>query len=271
MEMLKLWFKKCISKGHWIEVKCIVTSISYLMLIYLLLSCNTATDEDQMIVDPNSDELSTTPLIDSNTNWLVSCSVDDDCGESGRCACGSCVIPCSPTSGERNLCATATDQSSNEIVECAETDPVSVVSSCGEDYRREHVGICLLRCETNDECPAYLLCHEGRCVRPRRGESRGCGDERQCIEAGGAPERCRILCEDDREEAMSIEREPPPRMREIANCVRHCVDAGYEPEACRSRCAVCSERCLLIDDPQEAQDCERRCSRYANPDQSSED
>ena len=70
------------------------------MLVSLLISCNTATDEDQMTVDPNSDELSMTPLIDSNTNWLVSCSVDDDCGESGRCACGSCVIPCSPMSSE---------------------------------------------------------------------------------------------------------------------------------------------------------------------------
>lgn len=271
MKMLKLWFEKCINKSHGIEVESVTTSMICLVISALALSCNTATNEDQMSVNPNGDELSITPLIDSNTNWLVSCSVDDDCGESGRCTCGSCVIPCSPMSSEGNLCTRAMDQSESEIVECAETDPVSMASSCGEDYRREYVGICLLRCEMNDECPAHLLCHEGHCVRPRRGESHGCGDERQCIEAGGAPEHCRILCEDDREEAMSIEREPPPPMREIANCVQGCVDAGYEAEACRSRCAVCSERCLLIDDPPEAQECAVRCSLYADRNQSSED
>ena len=244
-----------------LEVKFLFYLVLTLMSFSLYLGCTSEDLERGATVDPNGEESTITPLIDSNTNWLLSCSADADCEEGEQCSCGSCVIPCLPMSNEMNHCMTALGHSQSEVVECAEVEPVSDVASCGEDYSRGHVGICLLACETNDECPNRLLCHEGRCVRPRRGESRGCGDARECIEAGGAPERCRILCEDDMEGDMSMERAPPPPVQEIVQCTRRCVEAGYSRNACYARCAICAERCLLIEDSLDEQACQTRCQR----------
>ena len=245
-----------------------------IFLINLLASplyqgCSSDDLESGETVDPNGVESTVTPLINSNTNWLLSCSADSDCGEGEQCDCGSCVIPCSPVSPEASRCATDMDHAEPELVECAEADPVSEVSSCGEDYSRAPAGICLLMCEMNDDCPDHLLCHRGRCVRPRRGESRGCDDALACVEAGGSPERCRVLCEEELEGGMSVEREPAPPMREFLECERRCVAEGYPPEACRSRCAVCGERCLLIENPREARECQMRCQRLGEGDEAS--
>ena len=202
-----------------------------------------------------------TPLIDSNTNWLLTCSTDSDCDAGEQCACGSCVIPCAPEGHEGPSCVTSMSYASPESVSCSAAEPVSEVSSCGEDYMRPHEGICLLGCDSNDQCPDHLLCHEGRCKRPRRGESRGCSDERECVEAGGDPMRCRVLCEDDdRPEEERMGPPPPPLMEELLECERRCADEGNQAELCRARCAVCAERCLLTTDPEEAERCAERCA-----------
>jgi len=209
----------------------------------------------------NAGSSGVTPLIDSNTNWLLTCSADSDCGAGEQCACGSCVIPCAPEGHEGPSCMTSMSYASPESVSCSAAEPVSEVSSCGEDYMRPHEGICLLGCDSNDQCPDHLLCHEGRCKRPRRGESRGCSDERECVEAGGDPMRCHVLCEeDDLPEAERMGPPPPPLMEELFECEHRCADEGNQVELCRSRCAVCTERCLLISDPEGAERCAERCS-----------
>lgn len=104
-------------------------------------------------------------LIDSNTNWLVSCSLGEDCGEGEECVCGSGVIPCEAERGCR-----IREENDHEIrVSCSGVDPVSESSSCGENYMRPLAPICLPECQTEAECPDLLICHEGTCRRPRRG------------------------------------------------------------------------------------------------------
>lgn len=235
---------------------------SCLLLGGLFSGCEEAsTDSTTSALDPDENGGSAiTPLIDSNTNWLLSCSADSDCDEGEQCACGSCVIPCAPEGSEGPRCMTTMGYPAPESIECADAEPVSEVSSCGEDYTRPHASICLLACQSNDECPDHLLCHEGRCKRPRRGESRGCNDERECIEAGGDPQRCRVLCEDSTEGMMSMSSmHPSPPMGELLECERRCTSEGNDPAGCRSRCAVCSERCLLVSDPEEVQRCTMQC------------
>lgn len=260
--------EKTKKRGFCLAFKTLINRGYFLTIFIALSSCS---NESQTSIDPNGDGTTITPLIDSNTNWLLSCSADSDCGEGEHCSCGSCVIPCAPMGMEGARCMTTIDHPAPPVVECVEAEPVSEVSSCGEDYQSAQTGICLLACTTNDECPSHLLCHEGRCVRPRRGETRGCADERECVEAGGDPERCHILCEEEFEGGMSLERQPPPPEREILACEQNCIEDGYAPEDCRSRCAVCDERCPLLEEPREVQECEMRCMHRDDHNEDNED
>lgn len=226
--------------------------------VFISTACNSSSNQSNSTSTLESSGEQLTPLIDSNTNWLLTCSADSDCDVGEHCACGSCVIPCAPEGNEGARCMTAMNFSSSESISCAIAEPVSEVSSCGEDYIRPHEGICLLGCQSDEECPDHLLCHEGQCKRPRRGESRGCDDERECIEAGGDPMRCHVLCDDDPENQMGPP--PPPLMEEIDECERRCTSEGNEAPQCRTRCAVCAERCLLTSDLEEAERCAERCA-----------
>lgn len=102
-------------------------------------------------------------------------------------------------------------------ISCVEVDPVSEVDSCGEDYMRPMTRICLPQCEIEDDCPEELVCHEGMCKRPRRGERR--------------PPRSGP---------------PSPEMQEDA-CRMICVEElEQSPEMCRETCGVCEERCEIL-------------------------
>ena len=203
----------------------------------------------------DSSEVDLTPLLDSNTNWLLSCSVDLDCGVGETCVCGSCVVPCDTDQGCRGR-----DEGDNTIrIACWDADPVSESTSCGEGYTRPMMPICLPQCEVETDCPDHLVCHEGSCKRPRRGEVRGCEDTRRCVDAGGSPERCSALC-DEGEMPSSRMRPPPPPEEELFSCERRCIEGGGDPGDCRARCAVCEERCLLMGG--EASQCEQRCSHH---------
>ena len=59
-------------------------------------SCDEGSTDD-MTSTTEAAEL--TPLINSNTNWLLSCNEDTDCDEGETCSCGSCVIPCEEMRG----------------------------------------------------------------------------------------------------------------------------------------------------------------------------
>ena len=75
-------------------------------LLIMLVSL-TFTSCDQLASDDTTsseDTIELTPLIDSNTNWLLSCNSNTDCDQGEICSCGSCVIPCEEMRGCREDC-----------------------------------------------------------------------------------------------------------------------------------------------------------------------
>ena len=72
---------------------CLTQSVITLLVLLaslIFVSC------DQLVTDNTTDSNDTielTPLIDSNTNWLLTCSSNSDCDDREICSCGSCVIP----------------------------------------------------------------------------------------------------------------------------------------------------------------------------------
>lgn len=203
-----------------------ILSLTCTTTLSLMWGCGEITTDLGESVIGGSEVAETVPLIDSNTNWLLSCVEDTDCGEGERCSCGSCVIPCEMGRG----CRLRPGAPQPPQVECAMVAPVSDPDSCGEET--SDVGqICLPRCELTQECPADLICHEGTCKLPRRGQ-RACEEARRCVEGGGDPEECLMSCPQG-EDAMS---RPPRPPEEVTDCARRCLADGNSPEDCERRC-----------------------------------
>lgn len=86
--------------------------------------------------------------IDSNTNWLMRCSSDDQCSGSLRCYCGQCSQPCSE-SDECGLLAGA---------ECAASGGAVCTNEPGVG------GLCVLGCSGDADCGPDFACTESQCV-----------------------------------------------------------------------------------------------------------
>jgi hypothetical protein len=86
--------------------------------------------------------------IDSNTNWLMRCSSDDQCSGSLRCYCGQCSQPCSE-SDECGLLAGAECAASGGAV-CTNEPSVG--------------GLCVLGCSGDADCGPDFTCTESQCV-----------------------------------------------------------------------------------------------------------
>ena len=215
------------------------------MSLSVSLIASWSCDESATGDAPSTSEMSElTPLINSNTNWLLSCSEDTDCDQGEACSCGSCVIPCEEMRG----CSIDPRDIGSPSVSCAIADPVYERDSCGDDYRGPMTAICLPQCESADDCPRDLVCYDRQCKRPRR---EGCVEARRCLEAGdGDPETCRALCSPEQMSVMNqsgeMSRLPSPEM--LRACVDRCIETRDDaPEECRRRCMDCEERCRFLE------------------------
>jgi hypothetical protein len=123
------------------------------------------------------------PSVGGNTNWLLKCSDDADCGSATSCVCGRCSQRCSSAA----MCADFPGSA------CAQAVPAQL--QCGGEQPE---GVCLLACETDSDCPGELACIEGACVE-RAAATR-------CDEHAGA-----LLCSGFDDEALpgwSLSAEP---------------------------------------------------------------
>jgi len=89
-----------------------------------------------------------TALLDSNTNWLMRCTEDQQCSGALRCYCGICTKPCGQNSECRLL----------DGAECAESGE----SLCGEQAGAG--GLCVLACSDDASCGPGFNCSSGQCV-----------------------------------------------------------------------------------------------------------
>ncbi|HTV20193.1 MAG TPA: hypothetical protein VMG12_16025 [Polyangiaceae bacterium] len=104
-------------------------------LLWAIGSCGRAADEEEL-------------QIDSNTNWLMRCTSDDQCSGSLRCYCGQCSQPCADND-ECSLLAGA---------ECASTGG----AVCGEQPALG--GLCVLGCRLDVDCGPDFGCIDNQCV-----------------------------------------------------------------------------------------------------------
>ena len=129
-----------------------------------------------------------TPLIDSNTNWLLACADDTDCGE-GQCSCGACIIPCQAELG----CRLSPDLEQLIGVDCQESNEVLSDLSCEEDMPILSIRMCIPSCEVDRDCPATFRCRNNHCAPPPRMRDREC--EETCRRSGRDPRRCYVQCQ----------------------------------------------------------------------------
>ena len=90
--------------------------------------------------------------IDSQTNWLRSCQMDAQCGES-KCLCGVCTSPCS----DNSACE------SRHGAECVTAMEDGAIAQCG-GARPLAEGLCLPRCDDDTPCASQQMCVAGVCT-----------------------------------------------------------------------------------------------------------
>jgi hypothetical protein len=100
------------------------------------------------------------PTYMGNTNWLTSCSDDDDCSDDLSCECGVCTIACD-TSSDCNSLGAACDSGSDALV-----------SACGSALADS---ICLPECENDGDCGSGQ-CIDAHCLPAQMSSSDGGGD-----------------------------------------------------------------------------------------------
>jgi hypothetical protein len=115
--------------------RCSILALGALTLSLALSSCGKVADRNQL-------------QLDSNTNWLVSCEVDQQCSGSLRCYCGQCTQPCAQND-QCGLLSGAVCAESGEAV-------------CGQ--QASPGGLCVLECTRNEECGSSFSCNAGQCV-----------------------------------------------------------------------------------------------------------
>ncbi|MEO8179556.1 MAG: hypothetical protein ABI895_12055 [Deltaproteobacteria bacterium] len=110
-------------------------TLSALALGLALGSCGKVADGD-------------TSLLDSNTNWLMRCTEDQQCSGALRCYCGICTKPC----GQNSECGLL------DGAECAESGE----RLCGEQAGAG--GLCVLACTDDANCGSGFNCRSGQCA-----------------------------------------------------------------------------------------------------------
>lgn len=98
---------------------------------------------------------------DTQTNWLRTCNRDADCGEFA-CLCGVCSLSCS----ESDDCGDAPSGAS-----CRAPGSEATSAVCGASAE---VGLCLVTCTSDAECPTGQRCEGDACV-PRASTDGGAG------------------------------------------------------------------------------------------------
>lgn len=98
------------------------------------------------------DPTSRPETIDSQTNWLKSCQIDAQCGDS-KCLCGVCTRSCvdDTTCADRAGAACVASKEDGAIAQCGGTRPPAA-------------GLCLPRCDDDTPCADKLMCVAGVCT-----------------------------------------------------------------------------------------------------------
>jgi len=139
---------------------------------------------------------------DSNTNWLMSCETDADCGE-GPCLCGVCTETCDPGScGGFGIAAQCVARSETRLQTSCKDEVDSVclpecpAGTCGEGLYCV-TGVCVA-------APGECGCESCRSTLGRCGDAPGCREIASCADREGcvgmecygiAPESgpCRVM------------------------------------------------------------------------------
>lgn len=112
-------------------------SVAWLLAAFTLLGCS---------------DKSSGPITGSNSNWLVACERDDDCGgATNACVCGACTRACA----DEGACSALPG------ARCAGVEHPGAWSQC--ESREAAVALCLPAC-TPGSCAAGQACVEGACV-----------------------------------------------------------------------------------------------------------
>jgi len=90
--------------------------------------------------------------IDSQTNWLRSCQIDAQCGES-KCLCGVCTKSCEDDS----VC------SDHPGASCVGANDEGAIAQCG-GARPASPGLCMPRCDDSTPCESKQMCVAGVCT-----------------------------------------------------------------------------------------------------------
>jgi len=90
--------------------------------------------------------------IDSQTNWLKSCQIDQQCTDGGKCVCGACTATCS----EDTTCAELKGSS------CVGAGERGAIAQCGGTHP-PGPGLCMPRCDTAP-CGRGQMCVAGICT-----------------------------------------------------------------------------------------------------------
>jgi hypothetical protein len=88
---------------------------------------------------------------DSQTNWLQSCQIDEQCGGGLSCVCGVCTAVC----GEDAACASLPGAT------CVAASDPGAIARCG-GVQPTSAGMCLPRCE-DSSCPEGQMCVANVC------------------------------------------------------------------------------------------------------------
>lgn len=103
------------------------------------------------------------PSEGSNSNWLLACMSDAECGSTAACRCGGCTRECSSDAQCGGL----------ENARCAAANENGRATQCRGPEEKSSFGICLPRCEPGS-CLEGQACVAGSCVLAPRPSSPFC-------------------------------------------------------------------------------------------------
>ena len=161
-------------------------SIFWRTVIVILCLLNSSCQEDNL--NDTSENSIITPLIDSNTNWLLACAEDADCDD-GQCSCGACIIPCQFEMG----CRLRPNTEQSLLIECRESETILSDLSCGDDMPLTSRQMCIPTCDVDPDCPPTFRCLDNNCIPPPRVRDEAC--EEECRRSGRNPRRCYVDCQ----------------------------------------------------------------------------
>ena len=155
--------------------------------LFVILCLLAGSCEEENLSDTNESSI-ITPLIDSNTNWLLACAEDADCDE-GRCSCGACIIPCQAEMG----CRLNPEAEQAILINCRESEEILSDLTCGDDMPVTSGQMCIPACDADLDCPPTFRCRDNNCIPPPRMRDEAC--EEECGRSGRESRRCYVECQ----------------------------------------------------------------------------